>query len=221
MPRIITLTARACWVGTLTVLAMALCTAVALGQTDREVVRVEQDWELVVGTPDPASDGPQVTCVTSPVGNVESLHATLEVNVQTLGCYAPGGLQLQLWDGESPVSDHASHNHAVLSTPGETVTWTQSMEVRDGLLIFAISNGNSVTWGQFGRSGYFSVWTPTTLVNLNGYNSDVSVHSSGAGFADNRVQSLMIRRVRYYTSTGEQIEDTEPEVIHSQPAVSF
>ena len=40
-----------------------------------EVVRVEEDWELVVGTPDANSDAPQVTCVISPTGDVDDVHA--------------------------------------------------------------------------------------------------------------------------------------------------
>jgi hypothetical protein len=181
-----------------------------------DVVRVEQDWELVVSTPDAASDAPQITTSISPTGSVESLHAVFVLNHRTLPRYAAGGLQLQLWDGETSVSEHTSYKTAVLAQPSETVTWTQSVEVRDGTLLFAISGGTSVTWGEFGRSGHFYVATPTMLANLNGYNTDVSIRNSGVGFADNRVQSLAIKKIRYYTSAGQVLEDAEPKVIHSQ-----
>ncbi len=49
-----------------------------------QVVRVEEDWELVISTPDPDTDGPQVICVSSPVDGVNSLHANFELNFRSL-----------------------------------------------------------------------------------------------------------------------------------------
>ena len=44
------------------------------------VQKIEEDWELVVGTPDAAVAAPQVTCTIAPAGNLNGLYAVLELN---------------------------------------------------------------------------------------------------------------------------------------------
>jgi hypothetical protein len=189
----------------------------AEGQALPQVVRVEEDWELVVGTPDADSDAPQVTCVVAPVGHVESFYAALEVNHQSEPEFVAGGLQLQIWAGESPVSSRKFPNGAVMAQAGETVRWTQSMQLEGGVLTFEIINGTSATWGMFGGQGYLKASVNTTLGNLNDYDPAVSVQNSGIGYAANRVQSLVLRRVRWITSIGEVLEDTTARPIYSSP----
>ena len=200
------------------------CAGVAWAQTEPTVVHVEEDWELVVGEPDPTTASPQILCVFSPVGHVGSLHSSLQLNHHNtfeldedgLPVFAPGGMQFEVWEGETPLREKKFPITAVLSTPGEVITWTQSMELESGKLTFEIKNGNSSAWGNFGGEGYLKPYpVNTTLTDLNGYNSDVSVQNSGVSYAANRVQSLTLKRVRYYTSTGEVVEDTTARVVHS------
>ena len=47
-------------------------------------MKIEEDWELVVIEPTTVSVGPQVSCVISPVNNIDSTYANLEVNYVTL-----------------------------------------------------------------------------------------------------------------------------------------
>jgi hypothetical protein len=201
----------------LTVLVLVTWAATAVAQPATDVVRVEQDWELVLATPNPSSDAPQVTCVISPLGNVEGIHAAFELNQRTMPGYVSGGMQLQLWDGEVPLSELTPYYEGMLATPGEVVSWTQAMYLGDGRLTFEIINGHSTTWGNFGWSGLFKVGVASNLSNLDNYKSDVSAANSGAGYAVNRVQSLTLKRVRYYTSNQAVVEDAQARVIHSQP----
>jgi len=189
---------------------------VAQGESPN-VVRVEEDWELVVATPDPNSDGPQVTVAMSPIGHVRSVHAALELNHRTLPGFVPGGLQLQLWENESALDSNPFPNTAVMAHPGETVRWTQSMELVEGKLWFEITDGSSTTWGSFGGQGYLKSDVDTQLENLNGYNPAVSVNNSGIGYASNRVQSLTLKRVRITTSDGETLEDDTVRPVYPQP----
>jgi hypothetical protein len=198
----------------LAILFLLAWAGTAWAQSPPDIVRVEEDWELVLGTPDADTDAPQVTCAVSPLGNLESWHAALELNQQSLPTFAPGGVQLQIWEGEVPLSDRRFPNGAVLAQPGETVHWTQSMQLSEGNLTFEVINGSSTTWGPFGGQGYLKASVATTLSSLNGYSPAVSVENSRVGYAANRVQSLVLKRVRYYTSTGQQIEDTTPRVVH-------
>ena len=55
----------------------------ASADADPTVDRIEEDWELVVTTPDSGTTAPQVTCVISPTGNLNSAHATIELNHHT------------------------------------------------------------------------------------------------------------------------------------------
>ena len=57
---------------------------------------------------------------------------------------------------------------------------------------------------------------PTTLENLNSYHPTVSVGNSGISYAANRVQSLVLKRVRVTTSEGEVLEDSTARPVHQQ-----
>jgi len=189
----------------------------AAGDDDFKVVRVEEDWELVVSAPDLEHAGPQITCVISPTAQLDGVYSVLEINQQTLPEYAPGGLQLQLWEGETPLSDGHFPNCALLAYPGETITWTQCMQLRDGLLQFEVLNGRSLSWGDFGGQGYLKTTVQSSLEDLNAYQPQVSVANSGVPYGGNRVESLVLKRVRYYTADGRVFEDSTPRVVVSQP----
>jgi hypothetical protein len=181
-----------------------------------QIVRVEEDWQMVLGDPEPESVAPQVTCVISPVANVNSMYTALTINNRGLPEFAPGGLQLQVWNNETPLQTKNFSNTHVLSHAGETVRWTNTMELKDGLLTFEIVNGHSATWGEFGNQGSLKAVVNSTLSNLNGYSPSVSVENSSIGFASNRVQSLVLLRVRQISSTGVITEDTTPRIVHQQ-----
>lgn len=184
----------------------------ACGQ-DPQIVWVEEDWELTVGTPDPASDAPQITCLISPNGDLGSLYATFELNQQNELTFESGGLQLQVWDGEVLVKDAGYSNQNALNQPGEVIRWTQSMRVHDNHLTFKVTNGASTTWGAFGG---IEASVPTTMQSLNGYRPGVSAANSGVSYAGHRVDSMVLKAVRYHTSTDQVIEDTTtPKIIHT------
>ncbi len=181
-----------------------------------EIVRVEEEWELKVVTPDSGSDAPQVTCLMSPVGDILSLHAAFELNQRSLPSFSPGGLQLQLWNGDSPWTHVEAGATGVLHESDETITWTHAMEVSGGVLRFTVVGGASATWGSFGGDE-LKIEVPTDLANLNQYDPSVSVNNSAVGYAANRVKSLTLKRVRIVAVTGEAAEDTTVRVIHALP----
>jgi len=187
---------------------------IATAQTLPTVVRVEEDWELLIATPDSNSDAPQITCVMSPVGNMLSYYAAFDVNHQSLPSFSPGGLQLQAWGGDSPISQRKFPNESVFAHAGEMVRWTQSLEIVDGALVMEITDGSSTTWGSFGGQGYLKATVDITLADLNAYDPSVSVANSGVGYAGNRVESLVLRRVRMTTSAGDVLEDDTARSVH-------
>lgn len=179
-----------------------------------DVTRVEEDWELVIGTPSPNSDAPQVTCLISPVENAGSVYATFIVNHHDEPSFVAGGLQLQAWNGKEILASKRHADQAVLVTPGETIRWTQAMSVENGNLVFETLKGVSNTWGNFGAEGAIKVGVPTQLLNLNKYDPKVSIANSSVSFAANRVQSLVLKRVRTYSAAGLIAEDVNPRVVH-------
>lgn len=180
-----------------------------------DVVRVEEDWALVIGKPDPDTNAPQVTCVFSPIGDVETAYAAFDINHHSQPGYAAGGLQLQVWSNNVPLLSDNDPDGEVLSTEGETITWTQQMALNEGQLTVAITNGKSSTWGAFGGNGKLQATVAASLSNLNAYTPDVSVANSGIGFAANRVQSLQLTCIRYYMSDGRVYQDNNVRRVYS------
>ena len=179
------------------------------------VVQVEEDWELVVLEPDSGTVGPQVTCMMSPINGEDGLHMTFELNHKSGAQFVPGGFTMQLWTGESWISTKRSDTSTVMSTPAETVRWTQSMKIIGENLTFEIKDGSSSTWGAFGDGSEklksSACWGQD---NINGYSPDNSVHLSGIGFASNRVHSLVLKKVRVHTASGQVYEDNTLRTVY-------
>lgn len=196
------------------VFPVLLLFAVSPALADSPIVRVEEDWEMVLLTPDPNSVGPQVVCAISPVGDLNSVYATFEINHGSYPKFSGGGLNLQVWNGDSHVSTQTFPNASVLTKSGETVSWTQSMEVQNGQVVFEIVNGHSATWGDFGGQGNLKATVICSVSDLNGYSPDVSMASSGVTFASNRVASLTLKSIRAVRADGTTVSITVNQVVH-------
>jgi hypothetical protein len=165
------------------------------------IVRVEEDWELHLKDPNPSTEAPQVTCLISPLGHTRDAHVAFELNHRTQPDYEAGGLQLQLWKG-SKLLDHKSAPHRdLLATSGETVRWTQQMQLQEGRLVIQVVNGESETWGHFGI-GHLRVSVDSPLTSLDSYRPCVSIENSGVGYAGNRVAELILKEIRLYSPDG-------------------
>jgi hypothetical protein len=203
--------ARPRWLATLMALTVLSMGQWAGAQTIG-IVKVEEDWELVVKEPDVSVCAPQITSVISPVGHLDGVYAAFELNYENTPEFVAGGMQVQVWNGETPVVTRRSREGERLGTNNETITWTQVMRLDNGSLSFWLKDGVSTTWGTFGGWNDTSVSVSTALTSLHTYNPLVSVEGSGVGFAGNRVTSLRLLRVRYHTSTGQVIEDNTVRV---------
>ncbi len=193
---------------------VGFCVAAAAAGA-QDLVHVEEDWELVVATPDQNSCGPQVVCAMSPFSDISSTYFTLEVNHRSYPYWAPGGLTLHQWNGESSVQTMDRSNRAVMNTQDEVVTWTQVLDVQWNMLTFQVKNGSSSTWGSFGTSGHFKLQTwDWGGSDLNNYTPDVSTSQSGVAYASNRVRSLKLLQIRGTLSDGTTATDNTPRVVY-------
>jgi hypothetical protein len=139
--------------------------------------------------------------------------------------FISGGLQLQVWSGESYITAR-DYCDTTLQNNGEVITWTMKMyisvdDLGDGNqtdeLTFRVANGCSSSWGAFGADGTFRLALDSGITNLNAYSPEVSVANSGIGFGSQRVERLVLKRVRYYDFSGNLLnEDTTPRVVYEQ-----
>lgn len=202
---------RKTWLG-MAGCVLVIC-AVVPAQTLDPVVRVEEDWELVLNAPNGDLLAPQLHTVLSPFADLDTCYAQISWNYREVPDFAPGGFQVQAWANDTVVAAR-SFDLVEFSRQSERFTWTQVMVAYDGWAAFAVIDGYSPTWGAFG--GVEAVVADFTgLPNLEGYSTDVSVKNSLITYGANRVRSLGIVQVRYYGASGQLLyRDAVPRVVN-------
>lgn len=175
------------------------------------VLRVEEDWELELIEPNNDTTAPQFHTAMAPASNLEAYYAQTLWNYRETPDFASGGVQLHSYNGESLLRKRSIES-GTLSTSAETITWTQALETDGETLTFSIENGESETWGSFGRD--MNISSTANLPDLNGYTPTTSVTNSCVTFGANRVQHLKIKRVRYYGASGLLHTDNTERVVH-------
>lgn len=198
---------------------LALCFALPAGAFDggsgTPAMKVEEDWEIVVGEPSDDEVLPQLYVVTTPTGALDGQYSVFEINNLLLPDFYGGGLQFQTWDGDLPTGEAHHSDFAALATPGETITFTVSMKVQGGSLRFRVKNGQSTTWGTFGANNELSINQSSNVNDLSGYNPEKSAKFSRVGSGRNRVTSFRLKQVRYYDgnnnllSTDQTVRDAQ------------
>jgi hypothetical protein len=166
------------------------------------ITRVEEDWQLVISSPNPAEVGPQITTCMSPVSDGSTPFVAFDLNYIDYPDFQAGGLQLKVYSGGA-VQSSSSQGNALFQTPNETITWTQRMRISaPNTVSYSIANGQSTTWGAFGyRQGLGRVSFNAPVNSLASYSPNTSVANSGAGWQSNRVGSMTLVQVRYYNGT--------------------
>lgn len=159
--------------------------------------RIEEDWEFIVGEPDPDTHAPQLINVISPIRTLDEDYAVLELNHCTQPDYAEGGLQLQLWSDEEYRTNYTPQPSLLLAIPNETIRYTIVMSIENGQLKFRVKNGTSTSWGNFG-SDAFVVSRSARRSDLSLYSPVLSANKSRVGFAAHRVEKFALKTVRYY-----------------------
>lgn len=170
----------------------------APGQVVQVIDRVEEDWRLVVATPDIDGVGPQITTSMCPVADrTQAPFVALDLNYREYPSFSEGGYQAQVWSGDQLVQYSNGGKTDQFATANETVTWTQRMSLGNGQVSYSISASNSTTWGGFGQS--VNVSFATSLLTLAGYSPTASAANSGVSWQVNNVQDLSLVAVRYYS----------------------
>jgi hypothetical protein len=140
---------------------------------------------------------------------LSEVHFLFTLNHVSAPGFESGGLQAQYWDGDDLVLDAIGSEVGTLAQADEVITWVQRLKIVDGALTFEVVNGQSATWGEFGGEDLsFSV--PTSLNKLNGYKPGVSIGESQVSYAENRVTSLVLTKLRWVKDNGQEFEQNAP-----------
>lgn len=182
-------------------------------------VRVEEDWEVVINTPDPDGHAPQIITAMASRSELTDVHAVFELNHSTLPEYNAGGMQLQIWSGDTNLNHRHAYRFGLLSHNNEVIRYTMRMELKNGAIEFEVKDGTSSTWGDFGRYGWFRTSVATTQTNFVEYSPETSIKNSRVGFARHRVQRFFLKQVRYYSAAGLLATDETERVVHDLDAV--
>jgi hypothetical protein len=174
------------------------------------ILSIEEHWSLTVGEPAPDRSSPQASMVMSPSGNLDGQYFLFTLNHHTVPQYEPGGMQVQLWDGDAVVDEQVGTAEGPLSIPNEEIRWVERLELDGTSLKFEVLDGSSQTWGSFGGTGILNLTAPTTLTDLNGYRPAVSLTESEVGYAGNRVVSLTLDKLVWRTEDGQIHELNAP-----------
>lgn len=171
----------------------------AISQSVEPVIRIEEDWTLVLNEPDDNVDSPQFHTIMAPYSTYASNYAQVLWNYRETPEFVSGGVQLQSYEADR-MTRARSMEFRKLDTNAETITWTQRLETDGVALTFEVDNGASETWGSFGKDMRLS--SDAHLPDLGSYDPEFSVQNSGVTYGSNRVDLMVITQVRYYGPSG-------------------
>ncbi len=145
----------------------------------------------------------------SPTANLEGVHFLFTLNHLAAPEYEPGGMQVQLWDGQEFIADSVADATGSFEHVDEVVTWVQRMSLNEGTLKFQVRDGHSQTWENFGGDN-FKVQQSSALESLNQYRPAVSLTESQVNYAENRVAGLVLKKLVWITEDGVVHEQNAP-----------
>ena len=174
--------------------------------------RVEEDWQLVIQSTDVPSAGPQITTTMCPGPLQDHPDVNFNLNYRGGPQFLPGGLQIEVFDGQDVLTTTASRNEP-LATDGETITWTQRLYLSAGTVSYQVQSGKSTTWGNFGTNE-LSVAFTSSLTDLTGYSPEISISKSGVGWQSNHVTSMQLIQARYYSGDTLIKTDSTARAVH-------
>jgi hypothetical protein len=163
------------------------------------IVRIEQDWVLVVSSPDANRCSPQLFFQLYPESGGDYC-CQLLMNYSDQPTFAAGGIQIQVWQNNAVLDGQDNNpNQAVLQAANETVTFTLVMEIKGSQLHFSATNVSSTSWGDVSK---LSVGVPYTPDAFQTYTTDDTIAKSGILLGSNRVTSLTLNQVRLIDRSG-------------------
>lgn len=164
--------------------------------------RIEEDWELKLQQPDALSNSPQLTIYLTPDASQPSVYFQLQLNHAADADFSGGGFRVSAITNDSAVEEARSGTRALLTHDGDLISWTSVMTTRNDQIFFAIKDGMSESWGDFGGPEYLLQIPAGEISDLSGYTPRQSIDDVDIGFGKNRIKSLTLQRIRAYREDG-------------------
>ena len=178
-----------------------------------EIIRVEEDWIVYVTNPDSLTGAPQIANVIAPRSSTDGTFGIVELNHGSQPNFSSGGVQVQSWSGEQPVSTAPADETGVLAIAYDKLVYTVAMELSGDEIRFTLKDGKSRTWGHFARQGV-SAAAPKNDLTLQDYDPQFSVDNTSINVGAHRVDLMYQKETRYYSAAGLERRDTTPRVLH-------
>jgi hypothetical protein len=199
------------------VAATALLGIIAMSESvSAQPTYVEEDWEVVIGVPDPDGHAPQIITAMSSTDRLEDVHVLFELNHATLPNYQAGGMGLQIWSSETNLAYMTHPIQGVLNHQDEVIRYTMTQKISNGVIKFEVKNGSSTTWGTgtWGKGGFY-LQVPTSQTAVPNYSPETSVKFSKIAFAKHRVKKFALKASRTYGPNGALIsQDNTERIVH-------
>lgn len=182
-----------------------LCCAQPQAWADQTVLRIEEDWELHIQTPDEHLNAPQVTTTMKPFGSASDVFFQVHLNHASVPTYAAGGLQVAAFNDADCVDQQRILDGVKLNQQSEQVRWTQVLIQDEQGIHFGVVTGSGASWGHFGGAATF-VHMSSSAGTLANYSIQQSAENSGVTYAGNRVERLRLTKVRFFFASGDVVE---------------
>ncbi|MGC1273359.1 MAG: hypothetical protein WBC44_06595 [Planctomycetaceae bacterium] len=198
-------------------LAATFFLAVAPAAQAQQFARIEEDWELILNTPDLSFPSPQLVVSMKP-NDASDLQALFLINHHDTPTFNAGGGQIQIWDGEA-LRSYKSFTGPTLIREGERVTWTQYMDRTATQFQFGLKAVEGEAWGTNTAETLGGPIAASSLnLSLDGYDSNDSIEHATLTFGEERVRSLRLVEVRKYRYAGDPDPVTEgPRTVFPLP----
>ncbi len=171
------------------------------------IVRIEQDWELVVSAPDAERCAPQVFVQAFPESGGPYL-CQLLFNHNDQPRFAAGGLEVDIFQGDALQSaQEALPGKPIATGDGERITFTVSLRILPGESTLRLKAKNLTSSVSGSIAPDFDVTAPYTPAAFTNYQTSDSKNNSGILLGANRVTSLKITQVRKYDTDDNMVTE--------------
>lgn len=182
------------------VLALPAAAAAQIGP----IVRVEQDWEVVIKSPDTNRATPQLALWMRPDPALDA-GFLVTINYQDTPAFATGGVGIQGWHQDACLG---SRSHLLGRSPekDERIEITTFMEIANGKASFGVSKGKSKTFGDLSKAGLTVANVQAGTTSLARYSTQDSVDNCLFTASPERVGMVKITQVRAYDAKGVKLD---------------
>lgn len=191
--------------------AATLVAGLSFGQgiaEERQLVKVEEDWEVLITEADDASSSPQIINVIAPGQSLTGPYAMVEVNHSTFPYFSEGGLQLQGRRGDSLISAQSFASGQTLRHDYDRLKYTIGLRQYEDNLLLIVKNVASKSWGGNLKNDVMLLAFPRENFSLSDYSPEFSVSASSVHVGAHRVASMYMTKSRKFYSDDTVEEDT-------------